>query len=113
MICAVQPMKFRARLHLQGLKLHLDGLMVLTLTGDAEKRQATFLGVIRAVILDDLGIAHNHVRKNSSVLVEKCECIPAHTIISAAISTQQYSFAAVHNNHTFVVTTGNIESTIS
>ena len=47
---------FRARLHLQGLILHLDSLISLAFTGAAEKRQTAFLGVVRAVLFDDLGI---------------------------------------------------------
>ena len=48
----------RTRLHFQCLILHLDYLISLTLSWAAEKRQATFLGVIRTVLLDDLGIEH-------------------------------------------------------
>ena len=52
---------FRARLHLQGLILHLDGLISLAFTGATEKRQTAFLCVIRAVLLDDFGIEHNRI----------------------------------------------------
>ena len=48
-----------ARLHFQGLILHLDGLIAFTLTRAAEKRQTTFLGVVRAVLLDDFGVEHH------------------------------------------------------
>ena len=61
----------RARLHFQGLILHLDSLITLTLTWTAEKRQTAFLGVIRAVLLDDLGVEHHGVCRSSSALVEK------------------------------------------
>ena len=62
---------FRARLHFQGLILHLDGLIALALTGAAEKRQTAFLGVVRAVLLDDFGIEHYRVGRDSSALVKK------------------------------------------
>ena len=62
---------FRARLHIQGLILHLDGLIALALTGTAEKRQTAFLGVIRAVLPHDLGIEHYRVGRGSSALIEK------------------------------------------
>ena len=52
---------FRTRLHFQGLILHLDGLIALALTGAAEERQTAFLGVVRAVLLDDLGIEHHGI----------------------------------------------------
>ena len=64
---------FRTRLHLQGLILHLDGLIALALTGAAEKRQITFLSIIGAVLLDDLRIEHYGIRRSSSVLVVKCD----------------------------------------
>ena len=70
---------FCARLHLQGLILHLDGFIALTLTGAAEKRQAAFLGVIRAVLLDNLGIQHHGVCRSSSALIEKRDDALAHT----------------------------------
>ena len=60
-----------ARLHSQGLILHLDGLVALAFTGAAEERQTAFLGVVRAVLLDDLGIEHHGVRRSSSTLVKK------------------------------------------
>ena len=62
---------FRARLHVQGLILHLDGLIALTLTGAAEKRQTAFLGIVGAVLLDDLGIEHHSVCRSSSALIKK------------------------------------------
>ena len=62
---------FRARLHFQGLILHLDALITLTLTGAAEKRQTAFLSVVRAVLLDDLGIEHHGVCRSSSAFIEK------------------------------------------
>ena len=69
---------FRARLHVQGLILHLDGLIALSFTWAAEKRQATFLGVVRAVLLDDLGIEHHRIGRSSSALVEKGDDALAH-----------------------------------
>ena len=39
---------FRTCLHIQGLILHLDGLISLALTGAAKKRQTTFFGFIYA-----------------------------------------------------------------
>ena len=68
-----------ARLHLQGLILHLDGLIALALARAAEKRQTTFLGVIRAVLLDDLGIEHHGVRRSSSAFIEKRDDALANT----------------------------------
>ena len=53
-LCRPAGEVFRARLHIQGLILHLDGLISLTLTRAAEKREASFLGVIRAALFDDL-----------------------------------------------------------
>ena len=70
---------FRACLHFQGLILHLDGLIALTRTGSAEKRQATFLGVVRAVLLDNLGIEHYRVGRSSSTLIEKGDNALTHT----------------------------------
>ena len=64
---------FRARLHLQGLILYLDGLIALAPTGAAEKRQTAFLGIIRAVLLDDLGIEHYGICRSSSTFVKKCD----------------------------------------
>ena len=70
-LCRPAGEVFRARLHIQCLILHLDGLIALALTGAAEKRQATFLGVVRAVLLDDFGIEHYRICRGSSALVEK------------------------------------------
>ena len=70
---------FRARLHLQGLILHLDGLISLAFTGAAEKRQTAFLGVVRAVFLDDLGIEHDRILGDSSTFVEKGDDALAYT----------------------------------
>ena len=52
---------FDAWLHFQGLILHLDSLIALTLTRVAEKRQAAFLGVVRAILLDDFGVKHHRI----------------------------------------------------
>ena len=62
---------FRARLHFQGLILHLDSLIALTLTGAAKKRQTAFLGVVRAVLFDDFRIEHHGICRSSSALIEK------------------------------------------
>ena len=70
---------FRACLHLQGLILNLDGLIALALTGAAEEGQASFLGVVRAVFLDDLGVEHYRVSRSSSTLVKKSDDALAHT----------------------------------
>ena len=69
---------FRACLHLQGLILHLDGLISLTLTWATEKRQTTFLSIIGAVLLDDLGIEHHRICRSSSTLIEKGNDTLAH-----------------------------------
>ena len=60
-LCRPAGEVFRARLHFQGLILHLNGLIALALARAAEKRQTAFLGVIRAVFLDDLGIEHHRI----------------------------------------------------
>ena len=70
---------FRAYLHIQGLILHLDGLISLALTGAAEKRQTAFLGVIRAILLDNLGIEHHRVCRSSSTFIEKSNNAFSHT----------------------------------
>ena len=62
---------FDARLNFKGLVLHLDCLMALALSWASKKRQTTFLGIARAVLLDDLGIEHHRVRRSSSTLIEK------------------------------------------
>ena len=62
---------FRACLHFQGLILHLDSLIAFALSGAAEKRQTAFLGIVCAVLLDDLGIKHHRVGRGSSALVKK------------------------------------------
>lgn len=69
----------RACLHIQGLILHLDSLISLTLTWPAEKRQAAFLGVVRTVLLDNLGIEHHRVGRSSSALIEKGDDALANT----------------------------------
>jgi len=70
-LCRPAGEVFRACLHFQGLIPHFDGLVALALPGTAEKRKAGFLCVVRAVLLDDLGIEHHRVGRNSSALVEK------------------------------------------
>ena len=77
-LCRPAGEVFRARLHLQGLILHLDGLIALALTGGAEKRQTSFLGVVCAVLLDDLGVEHYGVCRSSSALIEKGDNALAH-----------------------------------
>ena len=61
------------------LILHLDGLIALALTGAAEKRQTAFLGIVRFVLLDDLGIEHHCICRGSSTLVEKSDDALTHT----------------------------------
>ena len=70
---------FRACLHLQGLILHLDGLITLALTGAAEKLKTAFLSVVCAVLLDDLGIEHHCICRSSSALIEKRDDALANT----------------------------------
>ena len=77
-LCRPAGVVFRACLHFQGLILHLDGLITLALTGAAEKRQAAFFGVIRAVLFDDLGIEHHCICRSSSTLVKKGDDALAH-----------------------------------
>ena len=77
---------FRARLHVQGLILHLDGLIALAFTGAAEKRQTAFLGVVRTVLLDDLGVEHHRVCRSSSALIKKG---------NDALATCKSSFVAI------------------
>ena len=69
---------FRTCLHLQGLILHLDSLIVLALARAAEKRQASFIGVVRAVLFDNLWIEHHSICRSSSTLVKKCDDALAH-----------------------------------
>ena len=78
-LCRPTSEVFRACLHFQGLILHLDGLITFTLTRAAEKRQTAFLGVVRAVLLDDFGIEHYGVCRSSSALVKKDDDAFAHT----------------------------------
>ena len=70
---------FRTSLHFQGLILHLDGLMVLALMGATEKRQAIFLGVVCAVLFDDLGVEHHGICRSSSAFIEKGDDALTHT----------------------------------
>ena len=60
-LCSPASEVFRACLHLQGLILYLDCLISLALARAAEKRQTAFLGVGRAVLLDDLRIEHHGI----------------------------------------------------
>ena len=78
-LCRPAGEVFRARLHIQSLILHLDGLIALTLTGAAEKRQTAFLGVVCAVLLDDFGVKHHRICRSSSALIEKGDDAFAHT----------------------------------
>ena len=78
-LCRPAGEVFRAYLHIQGLILHLDGLIALAFTRAAEKRQTAFLGVVRAVLLDDLGIEHHGICRSSSALVKKSDDALAHT----------------------------------
>ena len=52
-LCRPASEVFRARLHVQGLILHLDGLIALALTWAAEKRQAAFLSIVCATLVID------------------------------------------------------------
>ena len=70
---------FRARFHIQGLILHLDGLISLALTGAAKKRQTTFLGIVCAVPFDDFGVEHHGICRSSSALIKKCDDALAYT----------------------------------
>ena len=80
---------FRARLHIQGLILHLDGLIALALTRAAEKRQSAFLGFVRAVLFDDFGIEHNGVYAGTRPLSSRKAMMRLRTpIIFAAMLTQ-------------------------
>ena len=69
---------FRACLHFQSLILHLDSLISLALTGTAEKRQTTFLGIVHSVLLDNFGIEHYRICGSSSTLIEKYDDALAH-----------------------------------
>ena len=62
---------FCARLHFQGLILHLDALIAFALARAAEKRQTAFLDIVRAVLFDNFGIEHHRIGRGSSALVEK------------------------------------------
>ena len=77
-LCRPAGEGFDARLHLGGLVLHLDGFVALALTGATEKRQAALFGIVRAVLLDNLGIEHHGIRGSSSALVEKGDDALAH-----------------------------------
>ena len=60
---------FDARFHFQGLILHLDCLIALTLARTTEERQTALFGIVRAVLLDYLGVEHHGVPGSSSTLV--------------------------------------------
>ena len=77
-LCRPAGEVFRARLHIQGLILHLDGLIALTRSRIAEKGQAALLGVVRAVLFDDLRIEHHGIRRRPSALIEKGDDALAH-----------------------------------
>ena len=70
---------FDAGLQFRGLELYLDGLIAFARAWAAEKRQTTFLSVVRAVPLDDFGIEHYGICRSSSALVEKGDDTLAHT----------------------------------
>ena len=72
-LCRPASEVFRSCLHLQGLILHLDGLITLTFTRATEKRQTAFLGVVCAVLLNNFGIQHHGICRCSSALVEKSD----------------------------------------
>ena len=60
-LCRPASEVFRSCLHIQGLILHLDGLIALTFTGTAEQRKTAFLGVVRAFLLNDFGVEHHGI----------------------------------------------------
>ena len=62
---------FRTRFHIQGLILHLDGLVAFTRAWAAEKRQTPLLGIVCTVLLDDLGIKHHGICRSSSTFIKK------------------------------------------
>ena len=69
---------FRVRLHIQGLILHFDGLIALAVTGAAEERQTALFGIVRTVLLDDLGIEHYGICRSSSAFIKKGDDALAH-----------------------------------
>ena len=68
-----------SHLKVRGLIPYLDGLISLAFTGATEKRQTTFFGVVRAVLLDDFGVEHHRICRSSSALVKKGNDAFAHT----------------------------------
>ena len=78
-LCRPAGEVFRACLHLQSMLLHLDSLISLALTGASKKRQTIFLGVVRAVLLDDFGIEHHGICRSSSALIKKGNNAFTHT----------------------------------
>lgn len=78
-LCRPASVGLGAHLHLGGLILHLDGLVALAGSRDAEKRQTTLLGVVCAVLLDNFGIEHHRVCRRSSTLIEKRDDALTHT----------------------------------
>ena len=77
-LCRPAGVGFDARLHLGGLVLHLDGLIALAFARATEERQAALFGIVRTVLLDNLGVKHHGVRGSSSTLVEKGDDALAH-----------------------------------
>ena len=65
--CKILGMSF----HFKCLKLHFDGFISFALARASEKRQAAFLGVVRPILLDDLGIEHNRICRDSSAFIKK------------------------------------------
>ena len=78
-LCRPTGEGFCARLHFHSLILHLDGLIALAFAWTAEKRKASFLGVIRNLLLDDLGIEHHGICRSSSTFIEKGDDALSHT----------------------------------
>ena len=78
-LCRPAGEVFRARLHLQGLILHLDSFISLAFTGAAKKRQTAFLGIISSVFLDDVRVEHYRIRRSSSTFIEKGDDALTHT----------------------------------
>ena len=62
-----------ARLQFDSLIPHLYRSVPLTFARTAEEGQAAILGIVRAVLFDNLGIKHYRVCRSSSALVKKCD----------------------------------------
>ena len=65
--CEILSMRF----HLKRLELHFYCFISFAFSWATEKRQTAFLGVVRAVLFDDLGIEHHRIGRSSSTLIEE------------------------------------------